>query len=256
MTGGRGLALVTRYLGGLISAIVVVVFVLLGALEPLEHWSLTRFFDVRGARLPVAPVVIVSLDESDIVELNQQWPFPRAMHGRLLRTLAAAKPLAIAMDFIFDTPSSRGPEDDAALGEAIAQAGNVVLAAAPQIHVGPGFTRVDPNLPLPILRRGAAGVGAINVIADADSQVRRAPLRVFGGDEPLPSIDAVLLRIAALNWVQTRIVPRAWRRRYRSLLLLLRAESRHADCACKERTSLHTHLESFEIVPNCSIRFW
>ena len=197
MTGGRGLALVTRYLGGLISAIVVVVFVLLGALEPLEHWSLTRFFDVRGARLPVAPVVIVSLDESDIVELNQQWPFPRAMHGRLLRTLAAAKPLAIAMDFIFDTPSSRGPEDDAALGEAIAQAGNVVLAAAPQIHVGPGFTRVDPNLPLPILRRGAAGVGAINVIADADSQVRRAPLRVFGGDEPLPSIDAVLLRIAA-----------------------------------------------------------
>jgi adenylate cyclase len=197
MTGGRGLGLITRYAGGLISAIVVVVLVLLGVLEPLEYWSLARFFEVRGARLPVAPVVIVSLDEADIVEVNQQWPFPRAMHARLLRTLAAAKPLAIGVDIIFDVPSSRGPDDDAALGEAVAQAGNVVLAAAPQIHVGPGFTRVDPNLPLPVIRKGAAGVGAINVVSDPDSMVRRAPMRVFGGDEPLSSIDAVLLRVAA-----------------------------------------------------------
>src|SRR5262245_20112855 len=123
MTGGRGLAFVTRYVGGLMSAIVVVVLVFFGVLESLEYWSLARFFEVRGARMPVAPVVIVSLDEADIVELNQQWPFPRALHARLLRMLAAAKPLAIGMDIIFDVPSSRGPEDDAALGEAVAQAG-------------------------------------------------------------------------------------------------------------------------------------
>jgi len=85
MTGGRGLALVTRYAGGLIAAIVVVLLVFLGVLEPLESWSLARFFEVRGSRLPVAPVVIVSIDEASIVELNQQWPFPRAMHARLHR---------------------------------------------------------------------------------------------------------------------------------------------------------------------------
>ena len=145
MTGGRGLALVTRYVGGLVSAIVVVALVFLGVLEPLEHWSLSRFFEVRGARIPVAPVVIVSIDQPSIIELNEQWPFPRAMHARLLRKLAEAKPLAIGIDLIFDTPSSRGPADDAALGEAIAQAGNVVLAAAPVIYVSPGLTRVDPN---------------------------------------------------------------------------------------------------------------
>ena len=54
MTGGRGLALVTRYAGGLIAAIVVVLLVFLGVLEPLESWSLARFFEVRGSRLPVA----------------------------------------------------------------------------------------------------------------------------------------------------------------------------------------------------------
>lgn len=197
MTGGRGLALVTRYVGGLVSAIVVVALVFLGVLEPLEHWSLSRFFEVRGARIPVAPVVIVSIDQPSIIELNEQWPFPRAMHARLLRKLAEAKPLAIGIDLIFDTPSSRGPADDAALGEAIAQAGNVVLAAAPVIYVSPGLTRVDPNLPIPVIRRGAAGIGAINVIADTDSLIRRAPLRVAAGDETLPSIDAVLLRVAA-----------------------------------------------------------
>jgi adenylate cyclase len=197
MTGGHGLALVTRYAGGLVSAIVVAVLVFLGVLEPLEHWSLARFFEVRGARLPVAPVVIVSIDESSIVELNQQWPFPRAMHARLLRTIAAAKPLAIGVDIIFDLPSSRGPEDDAALGEVVAQAGNVVLAAVPQIHVSSAFTRVDPNLPLPVIRRSAAGVGAINIIADPDRLVRRAPLRVSAGDELLPSFDVALLRVAA-----------------------------------------------------------
>ena len=165
-------------------------------LEPLEYWSLARFFEVRGSRLPVAPVVIVSIDESSIVELNQQWPFPRAMHARLLRTIAAAKPLAIGLDIIFDLPSSRGPEDDAALGAAVAQAGNVVLAAVPQIHVTSAFTRVDPNLPLPVIRRGAAGVGAINVIADPDSQVRRAPLRVSGGDE----MAALVRRGVAAAW--------------------------------------------------------
>ena len=65
--------------------------VFLGVLDPLEYWSLARFFEVRGSRLPVAPVVIVSIDEASIVELNQQWPFPRAMHARLLRTIAAAQ---------------------------------------------------------------------------------------------------------------------------------------------------------------------
>jgi len=197
MTGGRGLALVTRYLGGAVAAALVVVLVLLGLLEPLEHWSLARFFELRGARPPVAPVVIVSIDESSIVELGEQWPFPRAMHAQLLRTLAAARPLAIGVDLLFDLPSARGPEDDAALGAAVAEAGNVVLAAAPRIHVDHGFTRAIPNLPVRPIRDGAAAIGGITMVADPDSLVRRAPLRVVSADEVLPFFDVALLQVAA-----------------------------------------------------------
>src|SRR5919201_671921 len=108
------------YLPGIAAAIVVVLLVSLGLAEEREYWSLERFFELRGARQPRAPIVIIAIDEASFIELDQQWPFPRAMHAELLRTLASAKPLAIGVDLIFDVPSARGAEDDAALGAAVA----------------------------------------------------------------------------------------------------------------------------------------
>src|ERR1043166_8412289 len=120
-----------RYLPGVAAAIVVVLLVALGLLEEREYWSLERFFELRGAVQPITPVVIVAIDESSFIELNQQWPFPRAMHADVLRKISAGRPLAIGIDLIFDVPSARGPADDEALGAAVAAAGNVVLGAAP-----------------------------------------------------------------------------------------------------------------------------
>ncbi len=176
---GRWLAFVKRYLGGVGAAAVVLVLVSLGSLESIEYWSLERFFEIRGARQPTTPIVIVSIDESSVIELNEQWPFPRAMHAQLIQTLASAKPLAIGVDLIFDVPSRRGAEDDEALGAAVARAGNVVLGSAPQIDRQARYDRVDANLPLPVIRRGAAGVGPVNLDTERDDHVRRAPLRVF-----------------------------------------------------------------------------
>jgi CHASE2 domain-containing sensor protein len=167
MFGGRTLALLTRYRGGVGAAAVVVALGVSGLLETYELGWLDRFFEVRRPRTPTAPIVIISIDESSFVELNEQWPFARATHARLIATVAAAGPLAIGMDVIFDQPSSRGPDDDPALGEAVAQARNVVLGAAPVTDQGfytdtrLSYTRSAPNLPLPAIRRGAAGGGAL-----------------------------------------------------------------------------------------------
>src|SRR5204863_9660691 len=117
--------------GGAGAAVVTLALVWAGLLEPLETWSLDRLFELRGARAPTTPIVIVTIDESSFVELNTQWPFPRALHGKLLDRISAGRPLAIGLDLIFDVPSSRGPKDDAALGAAVARAGNVVLGSAP-----------------------------------------------------------------------------------------------------------------------------
>src|SRR3954465_1163967 len=91
-----------RHLPGLLGAVLVVIVGAVGALEGLEYWSLEKFFEVRGSVQPTAPIVIVAIDESSFIELNQQWPFPRAMHGELLRKIAADRPLAIGIDLIFD----------------------------------------------------------------------------------------------------------------------------------------------------------
>ena len=108
-----------KHLAGILAGVAVVGLVQFGLLETLEHWSLDRLFEWRGPRTPHLSVVIVTIDESSFAELNEQWPFPRAMHGQLLTKIAAGKPLAIAVDLIFDAPSSRGPADDKALGAAV-----------------------------------------------------------------------------------------------------------------------------------------
>jgi adenylate cyclase len=181
---------------------VAVTLAVLGLLEPYEHGLLERFFETRGPRPPTAPIVIISIDESSFVELGEQWPFPRAMHARLIDTVAAGQPLAIGMDVIFDQPSSRGPADDAALGEAVGRARNVVLGAAPVTDQGfhtdmpLSYTRSAPNLPLAAIGRRAAGVGAINVPPDPDNRVRRARRRIWTGTERLPGLDVELYRVA------------------------------------------------------------
>src|SRR5919108_2331526 len=117
-----------KHLAGILAAVTVVVLVQFSMLEALEYWSLGQLFERRGARVPILPITIVAIDESTIHELDEQWPFPRAMHAEVIRRIAQGKPRAIGIDIIFDKPSSRGPADDEALGAAIAAAGNVILA--------------------------------------------------------------------------------------------------------------------------------
>ena len=213
MFGGRTLALLTRYRGGVGAAAVVVALGVSGLLETYELGWLDRFFEVRRPRTPTAPIVIISIDESSFVELNEQWPFARATHARLIATVAAAGPLAIGMDVIFDQPSSRGPDDDPALGEAVAQARNVVLGAAPVTDQGfytdtrLSYTRSAPNLPIPAIRRGAAGVGAINLLPDIDNHVRRAPRSIWTGTEQLPSLDIEVYRVATGSGLMAVALP-------------------------------------------------
>jgi adenylate cyclase len=173
-----------RYLPGIASAVAVVIAITLGALEGLEYWSLEKFFEIRGTRLPAVPVVLVTIDEPSFFELNKQWPFPRAWHGEIVRRIAADKPLAIGVDVLFPEPSSLGEADDAALGAAVAAAGNVVLGSAPKVEYRPGIgVQVDQNLPVKTIRGNAVVAPVQMEHDDVDSHVRRAPLFLVVPDE-------------------------------------------------------------------------
>ncbi len=186
---------VRRVLGGIGAAAVVALLVVLGQMEPVENWSLSKLFELRGSHAPTVPVIIVTIDESSISELGQ-WPFPRALHAQLLQRISAGQPLAIGLDVIFDMPSSRGPDEDLVLGEAIALAGNVVLGDRVTEDMQGFYKRQSLNIPIPEIRRGAAAVAPVNLPPDADGYVRRIPLGIRYADERVTPFDVALYRIA------------------------------------------------------------
>src|SRR5690349_10768968 len=198
-----------KHVAGILAAVAVVALVELGLLDNLEHWAFDRLFELRGGRQPTLPIVIVTIDESTISELNMQWPFPRAMHARLVTAIAEGRPRAIGVDIIFDTPSSRGADDDAALGAAEKRAANVVLAAALQEDIQPFYKRTTLNAPIAVVREGAAGVATITIPPDEDGQVRRAPLWSSLEGERVVPLDAALHALLEKARVSVAPLPKA-----------------------------------------------
>ena len=186
-----------KHLAGILAGLTTVALVMTGSFDGLEYWSLAQLFERRGVRAPTSPIVIVTIDESTFAELDMQWPFPRAVHAELLTRLAAGRPSAIGIDLIFDTPSSRGPADDAALGAAVAQAGNVILGAAVAEDIQPFYRRETLNQPIPVIRRGAAGVAPVNMYPDPDGDIRRVPLWLTLGGDRIAGLDAQLHALVA-----------------------------------------------------------
>jgi len=167
-------------LGGLLGAGLVAGLIVFGFLEFLELRALDTMFRLRGPRPPKSPIVIVAIDEDTFKALDLQWPLPRSLHGELIDRLRAASPAAIGFDIIFSEPSIRGPADDEVFGSAVSGAGNVVLAAnLTRTWTQFGF-KYDLNPPLPVIRKGAAAFGFVNLETDQDGSVRRSgELRLF-----------------------------------------------------------------------------
>ena len=102
--------------GGLIGLAVALVdaYDVSGFLANIELKALNEQFSLRGFRDPQSPIVIVTIDEDSFAELNIPWPWPRALHAKLVDIVSRGKPAAIALDILFLEPSARGPEDDQA----------------------------------------------------------------------------------------------------------------------------------------------
>jgi len=144
-----------------------------GMLEPMDLDLYDRLFEWRGPRPPRTPIVIVAIDDASVREIDR-WPLPRAMHARIIDRVSAGKPLAIGIDVVFDTRSGLGPEDDAALNDAVARARTVVLAAAP-VTEDLGFAETFAmNMPIKEVRGGARHVGHVTNPRDRDGGLRQA----------------------------------------------------------------------------------
>ncbi len=89
-------------------------------LRSLELSTVNTRFSIRGKEKAPKNIVIVAIDSTSFSTVNKQWPFPRAVEGKVLSQIAAGNPAAIAFDVVFSQPSDLGPKDDNALLSAIA----------------------------------------------------------------------------------------------------------------------------------------
>ena len=96
-------------------------------LDDSELDTVDARFSIRGDLAPPEDIVIVGIDDPSIRELAERWPFPRTLHARGVKQLRADGARVIGYDVQFTEPSEN-PADDQELADAIAQAGNVVLA--------------------------------------------------------------------------------------------------------------------------------
>ena len=207
--------LLRKLLGGVVAAVIVGGLVYFSVLESFEYDALDRLFRLRGPRPPVAPVVVINIDEDSFDELDLSWPFPRALHGTLLEMVASGQPLVIGVDVLFPEASARGEEDDRELGESVKRAKNVVLGAAVTVVSEGFYNKMDSNPPLPVIRQGALAVAPINLVPDGDAVVRRVhlrhrigdPLRVAPTDEYLDGFDVTIARIVAAKGLTVAPIP-------------------------------------------------
>jgi len=188
--------------------------------DALKQWELTITGvaqEWRGVRQPRAPVSIVAIDDFSLQQAAnadlsadpllrqvQQWPWPRAVQAVVLERLHAAGARAVGFDLLFDTPSSRGSADDAAMARTLERhRGRTVLAAMVLESKGDvAGLALTPPLTLLSQAAGSNAVGLLNGPLEADGSIRRRPgdyathLRNQLGNAVPPSLGQSLLQVA------------------------------------------------------------
>jgi adenylate cyclase len=156
------------------------------------EWHLyDRYLRLQASGAAPAPgVVVIAIDEPSFAEIGMPWPWPRSLHASLIERLVEGGATSIVFDIVFDVPAT-SPEDDAALADAIGRAGNVVLAADQAVIEDRGYALTQWSEPLPLLARGAAGIGFVRIPYDPDGVLRRTLLTHEG--RPLLPLAAAAL---------------------------------------------------------------
>lgn len=104
-----------------------------GLLKTQELHSIDQRFEIRGSEGAPDDIVLVDIDGRTFSDLDEQWPFPRSLHGRVIDQLREAGASEVAVDIQFTEPTV--PKEDNALIMAVGRMGGVVLST----------TEVDEN---------------------------------------------------------------------------------------------------------------
>ena len=143
-------------------------------LRRVELDTVDARFEVRGTEPPPDDIVVVEIDDKSFEALDERWPFPRSLHGELIRALDREGVGTIAYDVQFTEPTT--PRQDNALIRAVAGAGDVVLATTEVDDRG----RTDVFGGEGVLRQIGARAGNTLIEPDPGGVFRRFPFEEQG----------------------------------------------------------------------------
>jgi adenylate cyclase len=140
----------------------------------LDYATYDTFFKLRGPQPIQEDIVFVAIDETSFQEIGLQWPWPRALHARLLENVFRAGAKVVVIDILFSEPST--PEDDSAFAAALNTYGTTILAADINRSEDNRFVVENNIRPLDSFLTPLTRVGHIRTPSDPDGFVRRTDL--------------------------------------------------------------------------------
>jgi adenylate cyclase len=159
----------------LLSGIVAVLLSSLFLAGLFSGWQMKLSDALYKQKEPLKNIVIVAIDDKSLQEIGR-WPWPREKFVELLPKLEGSEIIGIDIAF-FENYSSKV---DAQLGEEIAKLGNVILPVEyTKFEQGKGTEILKTIEPI---RKGAAGIGFVNIFSDSDGITRALPLQILGDE--------------------------------------------------------------------------
>lgn len=130
-----------------------------------------------GGLTPRQDIAIIAIDDKSLQEIGR-WPWDRAVFADLIKKLYKAK--VVGIDVAFFEYSNN--ESDAALVDAVKQAGNVIIPVEYTSYSKEEGQVVGKGTLFPIkgLDKAALGLGYINILTDSDGMSRAVNLNVKG----------------------------------------------------------------------------
>jgi CHASE2 domain-containing sensor protein/tRNA A-37 threonylcarbamoyl transferase component Bud32 len=196
----------------------------LGLVQLMENQALSTFFQLRGPIVPPEDIVILAIDDQSIsvpeqyyktdtqqyahLETLQSFPYKRAAYAQVIAKLIKAGVRSVAIDVVFDTPSSYGVSDDRQLQVVLQKYGSKVTLAALyenfETHQGAFIQLTQPQL---IFRTGSVSIGSANFPIEVDGKIHRLASefpKLLAEDDvftaKLPSFDEAVLRAAQVKY--------------------------------------------------------
>jgi len=157
----------------LVSLAVAILLSSLFLLGVFSGWQLKLSDALYKEKTPLKNIVIVAIDDKSLQEIGR-WPWQREKFVELMPKLAGSEVVGIDVAFFEDYDA----KVDKQLGEEIAKLGNVILPVEyTKFSQGKGIELLETIEPI---KKGAAGIGFVNVFSDSDGIARAVPLRIEG----------------------------------------------------------------------------